>query len=163
LAHVTRREHAGDARLERQGFTILVPVHLGSLEKVATGDEVTLLVALDLVGQPLGVWFGGRRGGWLRPRDRWPGALAGRRGSGLDREYVFDTQEGKKTVAELFDGRSQQLAYNIMYGGRLQRRRLPRVHEPRRRYRRYHAHSPQISGDVTVICFSRAPIDRLTA
>jgi predicted dithiol-disulfide oxidoreductase (DUF899 family) len=34
----------------------------------------------------------------------------------VDKEYVFDTQEGKKTLAELFDGRSQLLAYNIMYG-----------------------------------------------
>jgi predicted dithiol-disulfide oxidoreductase (DUF899 family) len=34
----------------------------------------------------------------------------------VEREYVFDTEEGKKTLAELFDGRSQLLAYNIMYG-----------------------------------------------
>jgi hypothetical protein len=27
-----------------------------------------------------------------------------------------DTQDGKKTLPELFDGRSQLLAYNIMYG-----------------------------------------------
>src|ERR1700704_1058827 len=34
----------------------------------------------------------------------------------VDKEYVFDTEDGKKTLAELFDGRSQLLAYNIMYG-----------------------------------------------
>ena len=34
----------------------------------------------------------------------------------VDKEYVFETQEGKRTLAELFDGRSQLLAYNIMYG-----------------------------------------------
>ena len=34
----------------------------------------------------------------------------------LENEYVFDTEDGKKTLAELFDGRSQLLAYNIMYG-----------------------------------------------
>ena len=34
----------------------------------------------------------------------------------VEKEYEFDTQEGKKTLAELFDGRSQLLAYNIMYG-----------------------------------------------
>src|ERR671916_3490550 len=34
----------------------------------------------------------------------------------VEKEYVFDTQEGKKTLAELFDGRSQLLAYNVMYG-----------------------------------------------
>ena len=34
----------------------------------------------------------------------------------VEKEYEFDTQEGKKSLAELFDGRSQLLAYNIMYG-----------------------------------------------
>src|SRR2546429_1819958 len=34
----------------------------------------------------------------------------------VEKEYEFDTEEGKKTLAELFDGRSQLLAYNIMYG-----------------------------------------------
>src|ERR1700751_4529293 len=34
----------------------------------------------------------------------------------VEKEYVFDTEDGKKSLAELFDGRSQLLAYNIMYG-----------------------------------------------
>src|SRR3954452_1675229 len=34
----------------------------------------------------------------------------------VEKEYELDTEEGKKTLAELFDGRSQLLAYNIMYG-----------------------------------------------
>src|SRR5690242_18193556 len=34
----------------------------------------------------------------------------------VEKEYVFETQDGRKTLAELFDGRSQLLAYNIMYG-----------------------------------------------
>ena len=34
----------------------------------------------------------------------------------VEKEYEFDTEEGKKTLAELFDGRSQLLAYNIMFG-----------------------------------------------
>src|SRR3954468_13748217 len=34
----------------------------------------------------------------------------------VEKEYEFDTEDGKKTLAELFDGRSQLLAYNIMYG-----------------------------------------------
>ncbi|HEY2161313.1 MAG TPA: DUF899 family protein, partial [Solirubrobacteraceae bacterium] len=34
----------------------------------------------------------------------------------VENEYVFDTDAGKQTLAELFDGRSQLLAYNIMYG-----------------------------------------------
>src|SRR3954447_14704683 len=34
----------------------------------------------------------------------------------IEKEYAFDTEDGKKTRAELFDGRSQLLAYNIMFG-----------------------------------------------
>src|SRR5437868_15551385 len=34
----------------------------------------------------------------------------------VDKEYQLDTGDGKKTLAELFDGRSQLLAYNIMFG-----------------------------------------------
>jgi predicted dithiol-disulfide oxidoreductase (DUF899 family) len=79
----------------------------------------------------------------------------------VEKEYEFDTEEGKKTLAELFDGRSQLLAYNIMYGPAYERGACPgcsnlgdelsatRVHLNHR--------------DVTLICFSRAPIDRLVA
>jgi predicted dithiol-disulfide oxidoreductase (DUF899 family) len=34
----------------------------------------------------------------------------------VEKEYEFHTEDGKKTLAELFDGRSQLLAYNIMFG-----------------------------------------------
>src|SRR6266498_2483093 len=34
----------------------------------------------------------------------------------VEKEYEFDTQDGKKTLADLFEGRSQLLAYNVMYG-----------------------------------------------
>jgi predicted dithiol-disulfide oxidoreductase (DUF899 family) len=34
----------------------------------------------------------------------------------VEKEYEFDTEDGKKTLADLFDGRSQLLAYNIMFG-----------------------------------------------
>src|SRR5438874_12037771 len=34
----------------------------------------------------------------------------------VEKEYEFDTEDGKRTLAELFDGRSQLLAYNVMYG-----------------------------------------------
>jgi predicted dithiol-disulfide oxidoreductase (DUF899 family) len=79
----------------------------------------------------------------------------------VDREYEFDTEHGKKTLAELFDGRSQLLAYNIMFGPDYELGACPGctnlgdeldgtlVHLKHR--------------DVTMICFSRAPIDRLTA
>src|SRR5207302_10579909 len=34
----------------------------------------------------------------------------------VEKEYELDTEDGKKTLAELFDGRSQLLAYNVMFG-----------------------------------------------
>jgi predicted dithiol-disulfide oxidoreductase (DUF899 family) len=78
----------------------------------------------------------------------------------VEKEYEFDTEEGKKTLAELFDGRSQLLAYNIMFGPDYTLGACPGctnlgdgldgslVHLNHR--------------DVTLICFSRAPIERLT-
>jgi predicted dithiol-disulfide oxidoreductase (DUF899 family) len=34
----------------------------------------------------------------------------------VDKTYVFDTPEGKKTLAQLFDGRSQLVVYHFMLG-----------------------------------------------
>jgi len=34
----------------------------------------------------------------------------------LDKEYRFDTEQGPRTLAELFDGRSQLLVYHFMFG-----------------------------------------------
>jgi predicted dithiol-disulfide oxidoreductase (DUF899 family) len=34
----------------------------------------------------------------------------------VGKEYVFETDDGKKTLAELFDGRSQLLVYHFMFG-----------------------------------------------
>src|SRR5438552_1238794 len=34
----------------------------------------------------------------------------------VEKEYEFDTEKGSRTLAELFEGRSQLLAYNIMFG-----------------------------------------------
>jgi predicted dithiol-disulfide oxidoreductase (DUF899 family) len=79
----------------------------------------------------------------------------------VEKEYEVDTEDGKRTLAELFDGRSQLLAYNIMFGPDYTLGACPgctsladgldgsRVHLGHR--------------DVTLLCFSRAPIDRLTA
>jgi predicted dithiol-disulfide oxidoreductase (DUF899 family) len=79
----------------------------------------------------------------------------------VEKEYELDTADGPKTLAELFDGRSQLLAYNIMFGPDYELGACPgctnlgdelegtRVHLNHR--------------DVTLVCFSRAPIDRLTA
>ena len=34
----------------------------------------------------------------------------------VDKDYVFDRQEGKETLLELFDGRSQLIVYHFMFG-----------------------------------------------
>ena len=78
----------------------------------------------------------------------------------VEKEYVFQTQDGPKTLEELFEGRSQLLAYNVMYGPDYSIGACPgctsladglngsKVHLDHR--------------DVTLIAFSRAPIDKLT-
>src|SRR5207249_4695469 len=79
----------------------------------------------------------------------------------VEKEYEFDTEEGKKTLDELFDGRSQLLAYNIMYGPDYKIGACPgctslgdELDGPRIHLKHQ---------DVSLICFSRAPIDRLAA
>src|SRR5881394_4544577 len=79
----------------------------------------------------------------------------------VEKEYVFDSEDGKKTLGELFDGRSQLLAYNVMFGPEYTLGACPGctsladgldgtlVHLNHR--------------DVTLLCFSRAPLERLTA
>jgi predicted dithiol-disulfide oxidoreductase (DUF899 family) len=79
----------------------------------------------------------------------------------VEKEYEFDTEDGKKSLADLFDGRSQLLAYNIMFGPDYQRGACPGCSNL----------GDELDGtlvhlnhrDVTLICFSRAPIDRLMA
>src|SRR6266508_6530579 len=34
----------------------------------------------------------------------------------LEKEYYFDTEYGTRTLAELFDGRSQLIVYHFMFG-----------------------------------------------
>src|SRR3954451_25329101 len=79
----------------------------------------------------------------------------------VEKEYVFDTEDGKKTLAELFDGGSQLLAYNIMYGPDYSVGACPGCTSLGDEF-----DGPRIHmwhQDVNFICFSRAPIDRLTA
>ena len=79
----------------------------------------------------------------------------------VEKEYQFDTEEGKKSLAELFDERSQLLAYNIMFGPDYELGACPGCTNL----------GDELDGtlvhlghrDVTLICFSRAPIDRLIA
>lgn len=78
----------------------------------------------------------------------------------VEKDYVFDTADGEKTLQELFDGRSQLLVYHFMFG--------PRWSEgcPLCSY-----WADVFDGavvhlghrDITMVCVSRAPLDRLEA
>src|SRR5205809_1368108 len=78
----------------------------------------------------------------------------------VEKDYSFETEDGTKTLAELFDGRSQLLVYNFMFGPD------------------YTAGCPVCSSiadninsnlahleahDLNMICISRAPLEKLTA
>jgi predicted dithiol-disulfide oxidoreductase (DUF899 family) len=78
----------------------------------------------------------------------------------VEKEYTFQTDEGTKTLADLFDGRSQLLIYQFMFGPA------------------YEAGCPVCSSiadtidpnvvhlnarDVTMICVSRTPLEKLQA
>jgi predicted dithiol-disulfide oxidoreductase (DUF899 family) len=78
----------------------------------------------------------------------------------VDKEYHFDTQGGRKTLAELFDGRSQLLAYNAMYGPDYTLGACPGCTSLADGLDGALVHLNHL--DVTLICFSRAPIERLT-
>src|SRR5438270_1044846 len=79
----------------------------------------------------------------------------------VEREYVFDTEDGKKTLAQLFDDRSQLLAYNIMYGPDYKLGACPGCTSLADGFDGGLIHLS--NRDVTFICFSRAPIDPLVA
>src|SRR3954449_4140161 len=79
----------------------------------------------------------------------------------VEKDYEFHTADGEKTLAELFDGRSQLLAYNVMFGPDYELGACPGCSnlgdelDATRVHLNHH--------DVTLVCFSRAPIDRLAA
>jgi predicted dithiol-disulfide oxidoreductase (DUF899 family) len=79
----------------------------------------------------------------------------------VEKEYEFDTEDGKKTLAELFEGRSQLLAYNIMYGPDYELGACPGCSNLGDELDATSVHLNH--RDVTLLCFSRAPIDRLLA
>jgi predicted dithiol-disulfide oxidoreductase (DUF899 family) len=76
----------------------------------------------------------------------------------VEKEYSFDTDEGSKSLAELFDGRSQLLIYHFMFGppyevgcpvcSSIADNLAPNVVHLRER-------------DVTLLLVSRAPLERL--
>jgi predicted dithiol-disulfide oxidoreductase (DUF899 family) len=82
----------------------------------------------------------------------------------VEKEYTFETAEGTKTLAELFDGRSQLLVYHFMFGPSVEG--WPEAGCPGCSYT-----ADSLDGavvhlpphDVTFVAVSRAPLERLDA
>ena len=76
----------------------------------------------------------------------------------VEKEYRFESEDGTKTLAELFDGRSQLLVYHFMFGpgyeaGCTVCSSIADTIDP---------NTPHLNArDVTMICSSRAPLERL--
>jgi predicted dithiol-disulfide oxidoreductase (DUF899 family) len=82
----------------------------------------------------------------------------------VDTEYAFDTNEGVKTLAELFDGRSQLLVYHFMFGPSVEG--WPEAGCPGCSYTADSldgaaVHLPH--RDVTFVAVSKAPLENLNA
>ena len=78
----------------------------------------------------------------------------------LDKEYRFDTDDGIRTLAELFDGRSQLVVYHFMFGPSYQAGDPPNS-----------SIADAVNGvlshvracDVTMLFVSQAPLEKLQA
>src|SRR5689334_9260014 len=79
----------------------------------------------------------------------------------VEKEYVFETQDGKKTLSDLLDGRSQLLGRYIMYGPAYTKGACPGCTSLGDELEATRVHLKH--QDVALICFSRAPIERLNA
>ena len=78
----------------------------------------------------------------------------------LEKEYVLDTEQGKKTLVELFDGRSQLLAYHLMFGPTYEAACAGCTALADG----FDGVVPHLNArDVTLIAISRAPIEKLSA
>lgn len=76
----------------------------------------------------------------------------------VDKEYTFGSDEGTKTLAELFDGRSQLLVYHFMFGPDY-RTGCPVCSSSADTFNGAVEHLK--ARDVTFLCISRAPLQRL--
>ena len=79
----------------------------------------------------------------------------------VEKEYVFDTEDGKKSLGDLFEGRTQLLAYNVMFGPDYSNGACPGCTSLADGLEGSVLHMNK--RDVTLMAFSRAPIDRLAA
>jgi predicted dithiol-disulfide oxidoreductase (DUF899 family) len=78
----------------------------------------------------------------------------------VEKDYSFETEDGTKSLADLFDGRTQLLIYHFMFGPSYEAgctvcSSIADTLDPNAVHLR--------ARDVTLICSSRAPLDKLLA
>jgi predicted dithiol-disulfide oxidoreductase (DUF899 family) len=78
----------------------------------------------------------------------------------LEKEYTFDTEHGRASLSELFDGRSQLMVYHFMFGPDYEAG-CPNCSATVDGFNGVLAHLR--ARDVTMICVSRAPLEKLLA
>jgi predicted dithiol-disulfide oxidoreductase (DUF899 family) len=78
----------------------------------------------------------------------------------VEKQYTLQTADGAKTLAELFEGRSQLVVYHFMFGAHYQAG-CPSCSSTADSFNGVLAHLK--ARDVTMICVSRAPVDKLLA
>jgi predicted dithiol-disulfide oxidoreductase (DUF899 family) len=76
----------------------------------------------------------------------------------IEKEYTLQTESGPKTLRELFDGRSQLLVYHFMFGPDWEAG-CPTCSSTADSFDGVLAHLN--ANDMTLICVSRAPIEKL--
>lgn len=78
----------------------------------------------------------------------------------IEKEYEFETEGGKRTLAELFEGRPQLVVYNFMFGPEYEAG-CPVCSSIADSFDGVLAHLA--ARDVTMMCISRAPLEKLLA
>ena len=78
----------------------------------------------------------------------------------LEKEYHFETEDGTRTLAELFDGRSQLIVYHFMFGPGYTAG-CPTCSATADSFNGVLPHL--VAAGVTMICISRAPLEKLLA
>jgi predicted dithiol-disulfide oxidoreductase (DUF899 family) len=78
----------------------------------------------------------------------------------LEKEYRFDTQDGERTLAELFDGRAQLIVYHFMFGPNY----TAGCATCSSTADSFNGVLPHLEArDITMICISHAPLEKLLA
>jgi predicted dithiol-disulfide oxidoreductase (DUF899 family) len=79
----------------------------------------------------------------------------------VEKEYTFETDEGEKSLAELFDGHAQMLVYHLMLGPNYEAA-CPSCSAIADGFNGFHVHLAN-RADAQFMAISRAPLEKLQA